>query len=42
MFAKAAAFYEKLCGSLFDGPDSLGLYILYDLAMTRQPSGLRA
>jgi esterase/lipase superfamily enzyme len=29
-FAKAAAFYEKLCGSLFDGPDSLGLCILYD------------
>ena len=29
-FVKAAAFYEKLCGSLFDGPDSLGLCILYD------------
>src|SRR2546430_10861436 len=29
-FVKAAAFYEKLCGGLFDGPDSLGLCILYD------------
>jgi len=29
-FAKAARFYQDLCAKLFDGPDSLGLCILYD------------
>jgi esterase/lipase superfamily enzyme len=29
-FASAASFYQKLCSKLFDGPDSLGLCILYD------------
>ena len=29
-FASATAFYQNLCGRLFDGPDSLGLCILYD------------
>jgi esterase/lipase superfamily enzyme len=29
-FSSAAAFYEELCARLFDGPDSLGLCILYD------------
>src|SRR5436853_7193106 len=29
-FAKAARFYQDLCGRLFDGPESLGLCILYD------------
>jgi esterase/lipase superfamily enzyme len=29
-FAKAAQFYQDLCGRLFDGSDSLGLCILYD------------
>ncbi len=29
-FASAAAFYEQLCAKLFNGPESLGLCILYD------------
>jgi esterase/lipase superfamily enzyme len=29
-FAKAARFYQDLCDKLFDGPNSLGLCILYD------------
>ena len=29
-FVKAARFYQDLCGKLFEGPDSLGLCILYD------------
>jgi esterase/lipase superfamily enzyme len=29
-FNSATSFYEKLCGKLFDGSDSLGLCILYD------------
>jgi esterase/lipase superfamily enzyme len=29
-FAHAATFYEELCGKLFDGPDSLGLCVLFD------------
>jgi esterase/lipase superfamily enzyme len=29
-FDHSATFYEKLCGKLFDGPNSLGLCILYD------------
>ncbi|SRR5579862_144010 len=29
-FASSTSFYESLCGKLFDGPDSLGLCILYD------------
>ena len=29
-FSSAAAFYQQLCDRLFDGPDSLGLCILYD------------
>jgi Uncharacterized protein conserved in bacteria len=29
-FTSAAKFYQDLCGRLFDGPDSLGLCILYD------------
>src|SRR5881409_1497390 len=29
-FAKAARFYQDLCDKLFDGPESLGLCILYD------------
>lgn len=29
-FASAARFYQNLCGKLFDGPDCLGLCILYD------------
>jgi esterase/lipase superfamily enzyme len=29
-FAKAAKFYQDLCAKLFDGPDGLGLSILYD------------
>ncbi len=29
-FASATAFYQRLCDRLFDGPDSLGLCILYD------------
>jgi esterase/lipase superfamily enzyme len=29
-FAKAARFYQDLCGKLFEGPASLGLCILYD------------
>ena len=29
-FAKATQFYQDFCGRLFDGPDSLGLCILYD------------
>jgi esterase/lipase superfamily enzyme len=29
-FDHSATFYEKLCGKLFDGPNGLGLCILYD------------
>ena len=29
-FTSASKFYQDLCGRLFDGPDSLGLCILYD------------
>jgi esterase/lipase superfamily enzyme len=29
-FDHSASFYEDLCGRLFDGPNSLGLCILYD------------
>lgn len=29
-FDHSASFYENLCGRLFDGPNSLGLCILYD------------
>jgi len=29
-FQSAASFYQKLCSRLFDGPNSLGLCILYD------------
>jgi esterase/lipase superfamily enzyme len=29
-FDHSTSFYEDLCGKLFDGPDSLGLCILYD------------
>ena len=29
-FTSATKFYQDLCGRLFDGPDSLGLCILYD------------
>jgi esterase/lipase superfamily enzyme len=29
-FTSATTFYQDLCGKLFDGPDSLGLCILYD------------
>jgi len=29
-FAKAAQFYQNFCAKLFDGPDSLGVCILYD------------
>jgi len=29
-FDHSTTFYEQLCGKLFDGPDSLGLCILYD------------
>ncbi|PYJ36391.1 MAG: hypothetical protein DME84_10630, partial [Verrucomicrobia bacterium] len=29
-FTSATRFYQDLCGRLFDGPDSLGLCILYD------------
>lgn len=29
-FQSAATFYQDLCARLFDGPDSLGLCILYD------------
>lgn len=29
-FDHSTAFYEHVCGKLFDGPDSLGLCILYD------------
>ena len=29
-FDHSASFYEQLCGRLFDGPNSLGLCILYD------------
>jgi esterase/lipase superfamily enzyme len=29
-FSSAAGFYQQLCDKLFDGPDSLGLCILYD------------
>jgi esterase/lipase superfamily enzyme len=29
-FTSATAFYQDLCGRLFNGPDSLGLCILYD------------
>ena len=29
-FSSAAAFYQQLCDRLFEGPDSLGLCILYD------------
>jgi esterase/lipase superfamily enzyme len=29
-FTSATAFYQQLCDRLFDGPDSLGLCILYD------------
>lgn len=29
-FEHSTAFYETLCGKLFDGPNSLGLCILYD------------
>src|SRR6266404_4304236 len=29
-FTSATSFYQDLCGRLFDGPDSLGLCILYD------------
>lgn len=29
-FVKAANFYQDLCGKLFEGPESLGLCILYD------------
>src|SRR6266481_2301270 len=29
-FTSATRFYQDLCGKLFDGPDSLGLCILYD------------
>jgi esterase/lipase superfamily enzyme len=29
-FQSATSFYEKLCGKLFDGPDGLGLCLLYD------------
>ncbi len=29
-FDHSTSFYEQLCGKLFDGPDSLGLCILYD------------
>ena len=29
-FDHSTAFYETLCGKLFDGPNSLGLCILYD------------
>jgi esterase/lipase superfamily enzyme len=29
-FDHSTSFYEHLCGKLFDGPDSLGLCILYD------------
>jgi len=29
-FETSTAFYESLCGELFDGPESLGLCVLYD------------
>jgi len=29
-FTSATKFYQDLCGRLFDGPDNLDLYILYD------------
>src|SRR5205823_11556344 len=29
-FTSATRFYQDLCGRLFEGPDSLGLCILYD------------
>jgi esterase/lipase superfamily enzyme len=29
-FGSAAAFYESFCGKLFDGPNSLGLCVLFD------------
>ena len=29
-FAKAATLYENLCGQLYDGPNSLGICVLYD------------
>jgi Alpha/beta hydrolase of unknown function (DUF900) len=29
-FDHSTTFYEQFCGKLFDGPDSLGLCILYD------------
>jgi pimeloyl-ACP methyl ester carboxylesterase len=29
-FSSAAGFYQQFCDKLFDGPDSLGLCILYD------------
>ena len=29
-FTSATRFYQDLCGKLFEGPDSLGLCILYD------------
>src|SRR5438046_10746614 len=35
-FNSATSFYEKLCRALFDGPDNLGLCILFDRSEERR------